>query len=119
MREDLNSIGRQMQIDRALDSQVAKLVFGLEVSLVEEGWGGVYGLCTSDNEPLLNYSGDIKLAWTIFEEIKRRTLFSANERLRFDILVNYPYALNYLTSKEAAQRICQSAVDALKERKQA
>lgn len=37
MIEDLGSIGRQMQIDRALDSQVAKLVFGLTVSLVEEG----------------------------------------------------------------------------------
>ncbi len=118
MVENLGAIGRQMQIDRALDSQVAKLVFGLKVSLIEEGWGGVYALYVGDDY-LPNYSGDIKLAWTVFDEIKRVSLFRANERNRFDVLLNYPYALSYLTSEEAAKKICQSAVDVLKERKQA
>jgi hypothetical protein len=105
MIEDLGSIGRQMQIDRVLDSQVAKLVFGLTVELRESGWGvGLY----ADNDHLPNYSGDIKLAWSVLEKLQQapeNSLAPSWECFVWAADANPPLAL--LNAQAAAQYICE------------
>jgi len=112
MGEDLGSIGRQMLVDRHLDIQVARLVFGLQVELRDNSWG--INLYTGDTK-LLNYSTSINLAWDVLEKVQ--STLSVSENSRLEVLVNYPYRITSVPGKEAAQKICQAAVDIINERK--
>lgn len=116
MIEDLGSIGRQMQIDRALDSQVARLVFGHKVSLVESGWG--VGLYLDNNELLPDYSGDIRLAWKVLEKIQELPENSLTTDWNvFEFVADARVPIVRLKADDAAKRICEEAVALMKGKK--